>query len=224
MKIVIYQVALIILCWLSIAENKTCSNYQELQMKFEGTLFLFKNREYERAKKEFKNLIIYETNNFYWESYFYLSQIFLLEQKKDSANIILREGLKHPSTDWNAFDMYQVAIEAIKRNKEIELDDSFSYDSILDSLKKDLIIIHQYPDKMPVPHIGMEKLKNKLIAIISSYNQFKNIKKKMALGLVIDKNGNVGRVILSDELKIAEIKMEIYNFLFNTFWNPAISN
>ena len=219
------KINIILYCCILIDNRIVQSNhnidYFTLQNNYNKAYNNYKNRQFNSAEILFNNIIKNDINNVFWESYYYLSQIYLSESKRDSALFILNEGLKRESPDPNALGFYEVAIYSINNNISIDIEDQSSYIDIYNKIIK--ISLHPFPNVNPMPIIGLEKFKDDVKSIVCSYFK-KEIQTKFFLVLTIDNEGNVGRIqIFNQEFDIHIIE-KIYEYIFASKWIPAKEN
>jgi tetratricopeptide (TPR) repeat protein len=202
-----------------------CNNnpYFKLHKNYNRAYHEYNEKKHAKAKKSFFEIIKIDTNNFYWESYYYLSQIYLNESKIDSAILILEKGLQKGSPNWNAKPLYKVAIYGIKNDIKIDIEKPNSYHHLHSKVEPHLKYhsrLHLVPDIVPELKIGNDQFDHDIKNIIkSNSNRFPN---KMAFIFIVDKHGRVGRVDFAEDKLEDYVVEKLYQYIFNLNWKPAI--
>lgn len=161
-----------------------------------------------RAKTELKKLIKKDINNYFWESYLYLGEIYKAEGKVDSANFIIQEALSENSVVWQAKNEYKSFL--------FELTGDEDYADSLDAIISGL---HIFPDVRPLPVVGWDKLKNNIRAYFTrNFNAM-----KLYFDVIITKKGTLARIEVSKKKcnKKLIVSDKFYEYIFSVKWKPA---
>lgn len=200
--------------------NKSKSkDYYKLQDTYDKARDEFYKENYSEAKNLFKEIIKIDEFNIFWESYYYLSRIYLMSSEKDSAISILNKGIKIESANWDAVNFYKISIYAINKDIRIDINNINSYHYLYEKVGK--IENHPFPTKNPKPVNGFSKFEKDIIDIISQKCDIKSVP-RIYLRLTIDREGYVGRIEINKPQFTTDLVDRINKYIFNSRWHPAL--
>lgn len=158
------------------------------------------------SKNQLEEIIELDKHNYYWESYLYLGQIYLDSGDKNFAINLVQKALEMGSVFLQSRNEYEKFLHNLTGEQK--------YTNPLDSI---ISTPHRFPNKLPVPVCGWNKLKSQ----IKKY--FFKDHSEIFINAIITKEGNLARIIIKD-INTRESFFpsdSFYQFIFKIEWHPA---